>query len=220
MKIFKNKSNAGFSMLEVLVASTILVIIVMMLSMLFQQTGIAWRTGVRRAGIFMQARSLIGALQRDAVKAVDENSIDDRLTALLGGGQDFKADRLSFYTLSGSGFEGDDIVNGVPRRSLSFITYNAEGKRTEIPLLANGKPGTPVSSVVTVSISGNKNAPQTSPPIFDYTYAPYNSEFPISMRLKADVTSEGYNLEIGAGSAGPDGAWGTKDDIRTWIEKN
>jgi len=217
---YRSKKNAGFSMIEVLVASTILVVIVMMLAMIFQQTGMAWRTGVRRADAFMQVRSLIGSIQRDAAKAVDERSIPQEIRTLLGGqSQSFSGGSLAFYTLSANGFEGDQIGNPA-RRSLSFVTYENSGRRTETILLAGGGTETISSDVKDfVQRVGNQNAPATSLGSFEPEWGPDGSAgLPLSIRLKASVTSQGYNLEIGAASAGPDGAWGTKDDIRTWAE--
>ena len=74
-----NVTRSGFSMIEVLVASTILTVIVMMLAMLFQQTSVAWRTGLMRASGFMQLRSYIGAIQRDASAAIDAKNIPSAL---------------------------------------------------------------------------------------------------------------------------------------------
>lgn len=206
-------------MIEVLVASSILVVIVMMLAMLFQQTSMAWRTGVRRADAFMQIRSLIGSIQRDAAKAVDARSIPKELRDQLPGSQSFKGSELRFYTLSSSGFEGDDFGNSA-RRSLSFIQYNTEGKRIETILLARGGKETITSDVKKFfESSGSQNTPTTDLQSFEAEFGTNPTDgLPLSVRLKAKVESLGYNLEIGAASAGPDGVWGTKDDIRTWAE--
>ena len=218
---YTNKKDAGFSMIEVLVASTILVVIVMMLAMLFQQTGMAWRTGVRRADSFMQIRSLIGAIQRDASKAVDERTVPQVLRNKLGGGkqQQFDNSNLKFFTLSASGFQ-NNIIGSVARRSLSFVEYEKSGKRTETILLANGSTEVIESDVKDfVERVGNKNAPETTLDSFSPEWGPGgNAGLPLSVRLEASVQSQGYNLEIGAASAGPDGAWDTDDDIVTWIK--
>lgn len=207
---FKNRDNSGFSMIEVLVASTILVMIVMMLAMLFQQTSIAWRTGVRRADAFTQVRSVIGAMQRDAAGAVDEKSIEEQLRA--GKSQSF-SDGPRFFTLSGNGF--DD--NGTPRRSVSYIEYNG-GIRSESFLLADGKWGPKESAPLTkfVHWSGSDTITLIGPSVTEEKSD--DGGLPLYVTFKVKVATEGYNLEIGAASAGPDGAWGTKDDIRTWAD--
>jgi hypothetical protein len=211
-------------MIEVLVASTILIVLVMMLAMLFQQTGAAWRTGVKRADGYMQIRALVGAVQRDAASAVAEETIPQTLRSLLPGAQQFTGNTLSFYTLTGTGFK--DPAN--PRssqvlRALKFVSYNlADGTRTEQTLGGDLKS----SDVFNIAKrSGNKNAAVTrvnavqvqrpdSPPPGSSSIS--ISLLPLYIRFQAVVTTMGYALDIGAESAGPDKTWDTDDDIRTW----
>lgn len=204
------RSNAGFSMIEVLVAATILLVIVMMLAMLFQQTSIAWRTGVRRADAFTQVRALIGSMQRDAAKAVDEHAIDKDLRS--GRSQNFSGG-LRFFTLTGNGFSD----SGAPLRSVSYIEYTG-GTRTETTLQADGSWSAPTSAQITdfVEWSGKDTIKMQNLQVTEERN-PLGG-LPLSVRFRVEVVSEGYNLEIGAASAGPDGAWGTKDDIRTWAK--
>jgi len=206
-------------MIEVLVASTILVVIVMMLAMLFQQTSMAWRTGVRRADSFMQVRSAVGAIQRDASAAIDASSIPDALKTALGGGkQTFSGSALQFYTLTGTGF-ADNRPGGMPLRALSYITYSKEGQRTETVLQGDGsgwkKPESNVMKFVT-----NKDNLKTSFQGFEPEFGDLPTVgLPLFVILKADIELAGFSYDIGAASAGPDKTWGTKDDIRTWVEE-
>ena len=211
-------------MIEVLVASTILVVIVMMLAMLFQQTSLAWRTGVKRASGYMQLRSAIGAIQRDASAAVDERTLTPQLKAKLGGSQKFSGG-LQFYTLTGAGtgMSADPFL-----RSPKYITYSASGARLETYLTAAGVAQTKNSNVRDfVKPTNNKN----SPTLLDFTFAPdsgYSSiGLPLYVTVSTKVTTSGYSLDIGAASAGPDGVFGTspddpkgKDDIKTWVDAN
>jgi len=226
-KVMNLQSNrkAGFSMIEVLVAATILMVIVMMLGMLFQQTGIAWRVGVRRADAFSQVRSLIGAIQRDASKAVDEDAINDDVRTLLGGGtQQFAGSTISFYTLDATGFDLDgqgrpDLTR--PKRSASYITYTTAGKRTEVYLLADGSTKSVATEVRDFAVRANANAPTTTLKDFERVDGPGGaSRLPLCIKSQARVVSQGYSLDIGAASAGPDRVWNTDDDIRTWADTN
>ena len=211
-----NRGRAGFSMVEVLVASTILVVIVMMLAMLFQQTGLAWRTGVQRADAFMQLRGLVGALQRDASAAIDEREIPTDLRSQLGGSQQFSGD-LKFYTLTGTGFPE---TGNTPYRTLTYVTYDTSGLRTERKLKADGtaEPATSFNVMTTASRSIDPSKPSITVGDFDDEYAAGMSSagLPLYVRVQASVRPSGYTLDIGAASAGPDKTWGTKDDIRTW----
>lgn len=218
MKVLKTekKQHGGFSMIEVLVASTILTVIVMMLGMIFQSTGLAWRTGVQRADSFMQVRGFLGAIQRDLSAAIDSRDLPPTLTS--GRQQQFSSSTLSFFTLSGKGFNNA----GNPYRALTHITYDTAGNRTEARLRAGGGWDTTTYNVMTSAERQlNPNKPSISIQGFQPVYEAGASSpaLPLYVNIKARVISSGYTLEIGAASAGPDMTWGTKDDIATWLEK-
>jgi len=209
-------------MIEVLVAATILIVIVMMLGMLFQQTSLAWRTGVRRADSFMQVRSAVGAIQRDAASAVDARFLPSQF---LDGPQNFSGGSLLFYTLTGT-VEVDKGGNTTYNRSLKKITYDLLGNRTETPLQGSGGWGTTKrSNVLTFAERmSSKNLPKVSLTDFMADYGKggdgLDSEgLPLAVTFSAEVRSSGYNLDIGAWSYGPDRKPNTKDDIKTWVEK-
>ncbi len=216
------RSAAGFSMVEVLVASTILVVIVMMLGMLFQQTSLAWRTGTRRAESFMQVRSGIGAIQRDASAAVDARFLPPQYVTEE---QNFSGGSLLFYTLSG-GVELRSAGTPLYNRSLKKVTYDKAGNRVETPLEGSGNWGTPKrSNVLTFAErQGSKNRPNASLTDFhaDYGKAVDNLDpggLPLAVTFGARVTTTGNSLDIGAWSYGPDRTPNTKDDIKTWVEE-
>jgi len=215
------RSAAGFSMIEVLVAATILIVIVMMLGMLFQQTSLAWRTGTRRADSFMQVRSAVGAIQRDAAAAVDARFLPQNYATEP---QKFSSFPLLFYTLTGA-VEVDKDDNTTYNRSLKKITYDSAGNRTETTLQGSGSWGTPKrSNVLTFAErQSSKNRPSVSLQnlVADYGKGPDGLDsdgLPLFLTFLSRVTSAGYSLDIGAWSYGPDRKPNTKDDIKTWVE--
>lgn len=209
-------------MVEVLVASTILIVIVMMMAMLFQQTSDAWRTGLIRANGYMQLRSYIGAIQRDASRAIDAKNLPADILSQHGK-QSFGSSVMSFYALAG------DMDN----RSLKYITHDTSGRRTEsiLSLDGNGRWEPETSSQILSFLStGSSSAddPTISAGKFQYqwsngtekdnkgaTVAPEN-RLPLYIRLDAEIVQRGKLYSVGAASAGPDGQWNTKDDIKTW----
>ena len=223
----EKRDRAGFSMIEVLVASTILVVIVMMLGMLFQQTSLAWRTGVRRADSFRQVRSLVGAIQRDASAAVDAREIPATLKSAVGGSdQKLKAWPLQFYTLTGKGFV-EDNPSKLVLRALSYITYEDNGLRKETVLGADGnghnpnKEGASVSSSKLKQILKTDDEQTTTLSDLKAVFLDDDTEkkgLPLFLTFTVKVKLSKNSYEIGAASAGPDKVWGTKDDIRTWLE--
>jgi len=226
----KQMRRAGFSMIEVLVASTILVVIVMMLAMLFQQTSLAWRTGVQRANRYMQVRSAIGSIQRDASAAVDARYIPTELKTKIGDGQQsFSGSQLKFYTLNGAGFVNNK-PDKVPLRALSYITYKSDGTRTETVLNGLGSAYYKDKGSRTMNFLQKAKGSALSKPTLDFDFAQSvsaqgkqpagNNEFPLFITIKATFApDDGNGYDIGAASAGPDKVWNTKDDIRTWVEK-
>jgi prepilin-type N-terminal cleavage/methylation domain-containing protein len=211
MKTKRNRS--GFSMIEMLVAAAILVVLVMMLAMLFQGTSTAWRIGSRRADGYMRVRSVLGAMQRDASAAVDQNAIEPNVRRQLGGSQSFSSG-LRFYTLTGAG--ADPAM-----RAVTYVEYTTQGDRRETKLKAGGGTEVNDSNVMDfVATSGSRSQLQTK--ITDIS--PVNSSvgsagLPLYVTIKAQVTTKGYSLDIGAASAGPDKAWNTRDDLQTWVKE-
>lgn len=203
----------GFSMIEVLVATSILIVIVMMLAMLFQQTSVAWRTGLIRARGYAQLRSYVGAIQRDASAAIDAKNLPLQLLS-ANGKQSFTSGKISFYTLSGD----ED------KRSLNFITHDLSGKREQWVLAfdRDGEWDSVSSSDVLKFLSeGGADDPDINPLRFEFKWdrsGTYADELPLYIKVDAQVTQKGKLYQVGAASAGPDKIWGTKDDIRTWVE--
>lgn len=67
-------ASGGFSLLELLVAMAIFVMIVLMMSTIFHQSGIAWDSGTRRAQNGMTARAVLGFMARELMEAVGEQN--------------------------------------------------------------------------------------------------------------------------------------------------
>jgi len=224
-----NKNRDGFSMVEVLVASTILIVIVMMMAMLFQQTSVAWRTGLIRANGFMQLRSYIGAIQRDASAAIDAKNLPEELR-YSDEKQSFQPGEISFYTLTGKEDE----------RTLKFITHDTSGKRTERVMELSGagqaanwawKEKAP-SQILNFLSKGSSSGddPTISPSQFDFKWASgterdnqgqtvnNNNRLPLYISVGAEIVQRGTLYSVGAASAGPDMKWDTQDDIRTWVK--
>lgn len=223
MATINRNRHSGFSLIEVLIASTILLMLVMMLGMLFQSTSQAWSTGQSRADRFMLVRSFFGALQRDASAAVDESRIPQSVRSLLGGKQNFSSGTLQFYTLSGSGFKGDN-PNNPARCAPAFVTYSFTSRKVT-RLLGNGSvesvgpysvvgSSTKIGSIDSLSYqphylnaAGGVSSGGTGIPDFLSVFATFSAA--------AGSGTKDLNVGIEARSAGPDGVWDTEDDITT-----
>lgn len=231
-------------MIEVMVAATILVVIVMMLGMLFQQTSVAWRTGLMRSDGYMQLRAFIGALQRDASAMIDANQIPQSLLCPKNNQkqknqkQKFEADEIRFYTMTGT-LRTKPNGSLEDFRALNFITYQIGGKRTQRRLKPDGTWSEEESSNVLSppSIGANPDKPQVAAKGFSFAFqsgteydiagnvVPNASRYPLFLTVESDVTQKGRLYDVGAECSGPDKKFGTgpsdaagKDDIRTWVQ--
>ena len=212
-------------MIEVMVASTLMIIVVMMLGMMFNQTSQVWRTGKQRVDMFKGVRSLFGPFQRDASAAVDQKTIPKGILDewKLGRNQNFSGNEIAFFTLTGTGMKKNTEI---PKRAFSFVTYNG-GTRTEqwigdASIYSQTLTEDPcIFKAYKVESSGN---------VSDYSADPDSKGVPmfpafISVRMQATSDSLAKAYDVGAASAGPDRMFGLgpgdlkgKDDIRTWVE--
>lgn len=65
------RARAGFSLIEVMVATGVLLVLVLMVSAVFRQASSSWDSGYSRAEGGMVIRSVMGTIQRELSKAVD-----------------------------------------------------------------------------------------------------------------------------------------------------
>ena len=217
----------GFSMIEVLVAATILVVVVMMLGALFQQTSTAWRIGLMRTGGYAQIRTYIGTFQRDASAMINANLLPKSLL-YNNEEQNFGATEVRFYTMTGS----DKM------RSLNYIIYDTGGRRTyrTLKLDQGNASGNAVwddeetSNLLEFLPNASGENLLVSLPGFQVNFpdeTEYNRDgqtvspphkFPLYLTIDAKINQSGSLYDVGAESAGPDRVWNTKDDIRTFVK--
>lgn len=213
----------GFSLIEVLVAMTILSIIVLIVAGIFQQTGLAWSLGLKRADAQSVTRAVVGALGRDLAMMVDPYNFvmmdgetpltsesDLAAEGKLSGGLDFWILRPPTdpdEQLKGSG-------NGA-LRELIRVTYSGGSSVTRKEEPYDGGKNTSTTyalkggSITFETVSGSN---------YD---AAFNSSYPlpaVKIKIKPQTPPTVNDYEIAVASCGPDGKWGTEDDIRPWPE--
>jgi Tfp pilus assembly protein PilW len=169
--------RAGFSLLEVLLATTVLIVIVMMVGLIFQQSNNAWKAGTRRADSETVLRGIMGFIERDLTHALDD--------AAFGGGiGSFTApDYMTFLTLDGT--------NRVPLKvDYNFLGGNLTRKCWQMHV-SGGAWSPIVGSEVTAVINGD--APLNSF-VLSYTNAPAGSastNLPLLVTVEAHMVSRG-----------------------------
>lgn len=73
MAPFRITSRSGFSLIELLVAMSVLLIVLMICSQIFQQARSAWATGQDMVDMNMTGRAVVDCIARELSMAVDAN---------------------------------------------------------------------------------------------------------------------------------------------------
>ncbi len=144
--VFRLQSGKrGFTLIELLVAMAILMIIVLMLANLFQQSTRAWSTGLHETTLGVEARAVINMIQRDLSMALPDT---DATPIEVGGSS------VSFYLLNEEG-EPERITYSGGGSSISRngseLVDNVESFEVEL-LTAPGPNDTTIADLVEITI--------------------------------------------------------------------
>lgn len=216
-------SRRGFSLIEVLVAMTILSIIVLIVAGIFQQTGLAWSLGLKRADAQSVTRAVVGALGRDLAMMVDPYNFMP-----MDGTAPLAADRgiTSPGKLSGSldfwilrpPTDPKETLKGDPGgalRELIHVTYSGGSSvtRKEEPY-----EGGRSSSTTYALKGGGVTFERVSAGGYDDAFNSGYDQPAVQIKIKPQTPPTVNDYEIAVASCGPDGKWGTEDDLRPWPE--
>ncbi len=224
----------GFTLIEILVAMTILMIIVLLVAGIFQQTSLAWSLGLRRADAQSVTRAVIGAINRDLAMMVDPANFvvypakaDDssRESAYQEGGLDASSGKLTgsldFWILKPADLSTVKLTDAnVASRELVHVTYSGGSSISRKEEQFRAGSSTPSSTSSTTYDLGNGSISFSDASIFSSgsTYTSFYDVPGIEIKVKPHTPVSVNDYEIVAGSCGPDGKWGTEDDIRPWVE--
>jgi len=195
------KEKGGFSLIEVLAATAILIVIVLVMSTIFHQSSLAWSAGYRRSGGSMMARAVVGMILKDLEGAVSDSQY------FLPADTDIQPTAITFVTLSGT-----PDVSG--KRCAVKVKYSYAGDvtRESWQMMAGSGYGTwaPLSSS---TIATNLSEFSFQTPI-GYVN---NGVLPEWVKIRVKITRDVDVSKVGSRSLGPDGVYVLSggDDIRS-----
>ena len=196
----QNEERSGFTLLELLVAISILVIIIMMMSGVFHQSRIAWNSGLRKARMNMGGRAVVDFMSRELSQAI----ADDTLPCLI---EDNK-ETMGFYMLA-----DPDASANKATRSIQWVEYALSGG-TEIhrrirPVDSAGTyPNKVGVGVFKPLVKGVKRFK-----IYTSDGLSHTTNLPLWVEILVELEHPETVSKIRCASAGPDGSLGTPDDI-------
>ncbi len=214
MRTKPKKSRFGFTLIEVLVATFILVVIVMILSKVFHQASVAWSAGFRRADGNMTGRSAVGFMARELMNACAD---DQRIFIGEDGTQIWDSDQsIQFVTLTGETESGE--------RAARWITYEHVPSTSKGDLRRIEKRSDPNDYGKWKDYSDWTLVTNVES-IFFYTPGGSNylkGKLPAWVRMSLTINRSDDVSGVGAKSAGPDGKFGGSDNddvLSGWVEK-
>ena len=233
LRPLRRLGRRGFSLIEVLVAMTILTVIVLIVAGIFQQTGLAWTLGLRRADAQSVTRAVVGAISRDLAMMVDpanfviapaEQDGSARESAYSAGNVDAADGALSgsldFWILRPADLSMTDMADSsLPTRELVHLTYSSGSNVTRKEEIFAGDPPRLKQQRDTRFNLGRGSISFTEPSGTNYAgFASLYDQAGIEIKVKPHTPETINDYEIAVASCGPDGEWGTEDDIRPWVE--
>ncbi len=200
-------SNKGFSLIEVMVATTILMIIVIMVGNIFRHSSSAWETGYSTTEGASGVRSVLGSVQRELAQAIDgrEYGLSDPI--------DVEGGSITFYRYvepSRKGSTDKELQKIKYTFSRNSVTRSVDGKSTT---LFSKQTSTAGNSNIDVDFDIGKIEVSESDLNLSEDFGQDKAWTIPSVWVRARVTRSSAFAGMEARSYGPDGKRGTEDDI-------
>jgi len=188
------RTVSGFSLVELLMAITVLILIVLVMALVFQQANTAWGSGTRKAGAETTLRSIMGIMERDLTSAVDATQFGPNF------GNDFVEISSSANTIE---FVNLDGTNRMPQ----LVQYTLQSNGTAWDLLRATQAMTGGSSPTNWVASGTWNPSAClngSQPLsqFKFHLSNLTNGLPWHVEIEARVLKQGAFAVVSGWSAG------------------
>ncbi len=199
--------HPGFTLIEVLVATAVMAIMVLMLGGVFQQASSSWDSGYARAEGGMAVRAVVGALTRDLATAVDGRRYGLATPISPDSGA---STSLTFYRLV-DGMEGgvEQVVYGggaqVTRNGKTLYSPGDNGNAASFKFYV-GDGGGALRSYETKFYGEDGSQQSSSFPGQVKWNVPW-------VKVRCEMTRKGNITGLAVRSFGKDGVKDTADDI-------
>ena len=203
--------SGGFSLIEILIATTILLVIVILASMVFQQTTGAYQTGERKVNAQVALRNVLGSITRDLALAVDSSKYEGLDVNDIGNGSS-----ITFLALTGT--PGVDDAGNVVRTAQK-ISYSFSGgvvRRTEQGTTCDNGTWRTCGRSVEAELNDAKESALT----YLTFEAVGDGSLPERVIIHAEMETKDKISSVGAGSGGKRGWDYADDDIYVGFNPN
>lgn len=200
----KNRQQAvkGFTLLEILVAMTILIVIILIVSGVFHQSRTAWEMGIRKTDLNMEGRAALNLMAQELAQAVADGPHGYFTNLLASGGA-----KIDFWTF-GNATNGERVVRHIWYDGSSGTRVDRQCQFVD-PSAAK-YPTTPVS-VGWVPLAESANGVTLK--FLTDNSSTYRTNLPAWIDIELGLSKGSKYSIVKVSSDGPDGIQGTKDDI-------
>ena len=202
--------RTGFTLIEVLVATAVMAIMVVMIGGLFQQASSSWDAGYVRAEGGMAVRAVVGALTRDAATAVDGRRFEG-----WKGPLKVEGNSIEMYCLAPGAVGGNRDIVKVVYKGGSTVTRTVGSSSSTIYPGGSGSSGANFTFSAGPEADGTQNTAATRPyerRYYDSTGAQKTSDFPAEVlwnvpyvKVRCQLTRKGTFSGLTVRSLGRDG---------------
>ena len=201
--------SAAFTLIEVMVATAVMAIMVVMIGGLFQQASSSWDAGYIRAEGGMAVRAVVGALTRDAATAIDGRRFG------LSAPVEVSGSKITMYRLAPGAVAGSRDIVKVVYEGGSTVRRIVDGKSSTIYSGGVGSNGARFTFSAGPEASGTQSASAARPyekRYYDSTGSQKKSDFPDGVswnvpyvKVRCELTRSGTFSGLTVRSLGRDG---------------
>ena len=201
--------RTGFTLIEVMVATAVMLIMVVMIGALFRQASSSWDSGYATAEGGMAVRAVVGALTRDAATAVDGRRFG------LSAPVEVSGSKITMYRLAPGAVAGSRDIVKVVYEGGSTVKRIVDGKSSTLYSGGSGSNGANFTFSAGPEADGTQTSAAARPyerRYYDSTGSQKTSDFPAEVRwsvpyvkVRCALTRSGTFSGLTVRSLGRDG---------------
>ncbi len=209
--------SPGFTLIEVLVATAVMAVMVVMIGGLFQQASSSWDAGYIRAEGGMAVRAVVGALTRDVATAVDGRRFGLNAPVEVSGSS------ITLYRLAPGAVGGSRDIVKVVYTGGSTVKRTVGSSSSTIYSGGTGSNGAKFTFSAGPEPDGTEETAVARPyekRYYDASGGSKASDFPSEVlwnvpyvKVRCELTRSGTFSGLTVRSIGRDGEEGSQDDI-------
>ncbi len=187
----------GFTLIEILVAMSILGVIMLIMAQVFMASNTAWTGGLRQVEMSMEGRAALNLIATELAQAMADDLLPVAITA----------NSLHFYTVT------DPAADSRSVKRVRYTSSGGELRREVTPIGAFAGYPVPEAGSGAIPLVGSVTHFAVGVPAGWVS----GNQLPNWVDLRLTLEAESGQASVNVWSYGPDSEDGTDDDITSWV---